>query len=102
MKLTQEQKEQLKRDVAECLKGNADIRRIVVFGSFLTSDDPHDMDVAVFQTSSEPYLPLALKYRRQVRPVTRRIPVDVIPVRPDPEPGSFLTEVEQGEVIYER
>ena len=102
MKLDHEQKEQLKRAVVECLRGEDEIQRIVVFGSFLTSDEPHDMDVAVFQTSRESYLPLALRYRRRVRPVTRRIPVDVVPIRPDPEPSSFLPEVEQGEVIYER
>ena len=101
MKLDREQKEQCKRGVVECLKDEPEIKRIVVFGSFLNSDDPHDMDVAVFQTSREPYLPLALKYRKRVRPVAKRIPVDVIPIRPDPEPGSFLSEVERGEVIYE-
>ena len=42
-------------------------------------------------------LGLALKYRKRVRPVARRIPVDVIPVRPDPEPGTFLAAVEHGE-----
>ena len=102
MKLDTRQKEKLKREVAECLKGNEEIQRIVVFGSFLTSDDPHDMDVAVFQTSGEPYLPLALKYRKRVRSVAKRIPVDIIPIRPNPEPSTFLAEVEHGEVIYER
>lgn len=102
MKLDREQKEELKRAVVECLSGDEDVRRIVVFGSFLSSDEPHDMDVAVFQTSREPYLPLALRYRRRVRPVTRRIPVDVFPIRPDPEPGGFLSEIERGEVVYER
>ena len=102
MKLDRQQKEQFKQGVVQCLKDEPEVQRIVVFGSFLTSDDPHDMDVAVFQTSHEPYLPLALKYRKRVRPVAKQIPVDVIPVRPNPEPGSFLAEVEQGEVIYER
>ncbi len=102
MKLDNRQKEQLKREVAACLMGEEEVQRIIVFGSFLTSDDPHDMDVAVFQTSAEPYLPLALKYRKRMRPVAKRIAVDVIPVRSDPEPGPFLSEVERGEVIYEK
>ena len=102
MRLDHEQKEQLKRDVAACLMGEDEVQRIVVFGSFLTSDEPNDMDVAVFQTSTESYLPLALKYRKRVRPVAKRIPLDIIPVRPNPEPGVFLSEVERGEVIYER
>jgi len=102
MKVGHEQRERLKREVAECLKGADEVQRIVVFGSFLTSNDPEDMDVAVFQTSQESYLPLALRYRRRVRSVTRQIPVDIVPIRPDPEPSTFLAEVERGEVIYER
>ncbi len=102
MKLDSEQKEKLKRGVVECLKDDPEVQRIVVFGSFLTSDDPHDMDIAVFQTSPESYLPLALKYRRQVRVVAKQIAVDVIPIRPNPEPSTFLAEVEHGEVVYER
>jgi len=102
MRLDREQKEKLKRDVAECLKRDKEVQRVVVFGSFLTSDDPHDMDIAVFQSSPESYLPLALKYRRQVRAVAKQIAVDVIPIRPNPAPSTFLTEVEHGEVVYER
>ena len=102
MKLDQEQKEKLKRAVAESLKVDEEVQRVVVFGSFLTSDEPDDMDIAVFQTSQEPYLPLALKYRRQIREVARQIAVDVVPVRPNPESSTFLWEVEHGEVIYEK
>jgi hypothetical protein len=29
------------------------------------------------------------------------IPLDVIPVRPNPEPGAFMKEIENGEVVYE-
>ena len=102
MKLSRKQREALKRDVVRCLKSEPEIQRVVVFGSFLTSDDPQDMDVAVFQTSAEPYLPLALKYRSRLRPVSKRIPVDIVPVRPNPSPGVFLSEIDRGEVVYER
>jgi len=68
----------------------------------LTSDAPNDIDVAVFQESKAPYLELAMKYRRMLRPVFRKIAVDVIPVRPKPEQTSFLGEIEAGEVVYER
>lgn len=60
------------------------------------------MDIAVFQESKEAYLPLALKYRRKLAPVSEKIPIDVIPVRPRPIHGTFLEEIERGEVIYER
>jgi len=88
--------------MAECLSHEREVRRIVVFGSFLTSPDPHDLDVAVFQDSNEEYLPLALKYRRLARNVAGQIPLDIIPMRLNENHGAFLAEVENGEVIYER
>jgi len=102
MRFNDTQKEDIKREVADCLKQEKEVRKIVLFGSFLNGVDPHDVDVAVFQDSREDYLPLALKYRRLIRPVTVRIPVDVVPVRSDAADGIFLAEIEKGEVIYER
>ena len=74
---------------------------MVVFGSFLTTEEPHDLDAAVFQDSDESYLPLAMKYRLLVRPIAQRIPVDIVPIRPGAT-GAFLKEIEEGEVVYER
>jgi predicted nucleotidyltransferase len=102
MTLTKKEKEALKRQVAACLASEPEVRKVVVFGSFLESDSPNDLDIAVFQESEESYLPLALKYRRKLAAVAEKIPLDVIPVRPHPAPGSFLREIERGEVVYER
>lgn len=102
MTLKDEQKEVIKRELIDCLRQEQEVRKIVLFGSFLSRTDPHDMDVAVFQDSREDYLPLALKYRRLMKPVAARIPIDVVPVRSDAVDGAFLAEVEKGEVIYER
>jgi predicted nucleotidyltransferase len=102
VKLTADEKAEIKRSLADCLSADPEVQRVVVFGSFLTSPDPHDVDVAVFQSSQERYLPLALRYRRRVRPVAKTIPVDVIPVRAQPVPGPMTAEIERGEVIYER
>ena len=99
---TVEQKQTLIRLLAESLGAESEVRRIVVFGSFLFSDDPHDLDVAVFQDSDEGYLPLALKYRRKTRAIARVIPLDIIPLKADVEDGLFTDEMERGEVIYER
>jgi hypothetical protein len=96
------QKEMLKRDLVSCLADDTEIQRIVVFGSFVTSQTPADMDVAVFQNSDAPYVPLAMKYRRQTRSVARRIPLDIIPIRADASIGTFLKEIESGETVYER
>jgi len=69
MILDTQQKERLKQELISCLKDDREIRKIVVFGSFLSNTEPADMDVAIFQDSNQPYLPLALKYRKQTRPV---------------------------------
>lgn len=89
-------------DLAVRLSQEQEVRKVVVFGSFLTSTAPNDLDVAVFQDSDESYLPLALKYRRLLRPIADQIPVDVIPVRPDASASEFLAEIDKGRVIYER
>lgn len=102
MTLTAEERERLKREVAYRLSAEPEVRRIVVFGSFVTSPAPHDLDVAVFQESDEDYLPLALKYRRLLRSVSATIPVDVLPLRVHGTVGEFLKEVERGEVVYVR
>jgi predicted nucleotidyltransferase len=102
MVATTQQKEQIKRDLAACLSREREVRKVVVFGSFLTSDVPNDLDVAIFQDSDEPYLPLAMKYRRLLRAIADQIPIDVIPVRPDGPGGPFLAEIDKGEVVYER
>ena len=100
--VTLDEKQKLKNQLVACLKGDKDIRKVVIFGSFITSDNPHDMDVAVFQESREGYLKLSMKYRKLTRPVSNQIPVDIFPVRADAGEASILTEITNGEVIYER
>lgn len=94
-------KDNLKQELARCLGEAPEIRKTVVFGSFLRSDSPNDLDVAVFQNTAEPYLPLALKYRRMAKPVSDRIPLDIFPLRPDAS-GLMMDEILEGEVNYER
>ena len=102
MILNPAEKDEIKREVADRLRHEPEVRKVMIFGSFLHKPDPDDLDVAIFQDSDETYLPLALKYRRLLRPVAKRIPLDVIPVRPKGAHGPFLQEIEHGEVIYER
>ena len=84
------------------LTDEPEVRRIVIFGSFLTSPNPHDLDVAVFQDSNEKYLPLALKYRKKTRPIAEKIPLDIFPLRLDAAKSFFMDEISKGRVIYER
>ncbi len=96
-------KEKIKRDLAELLSREKEVQRVIVFGSFVTSDTPHDLDVAVFQSSDEAYWPLAMKNRRLTRDIARQIPMDILPYRIGVPGGWFLREeVLRGEVIYER
>jgi predicted nucleotidyltransferase len=99
---TEQEKESMKQQLVGYLKTEREVCRIVVFGSFVNSDDPHDMDVAVFQDSDEKYLPLAMKYRRKTRDIARIIPMDIIPLKNGIKGETFLDEIEHGEVIYER
>jgi predicted nucleotidyltransferase len=102
MVATVEQKEKIKRDLAARLSREKEVCKVIVFGSFVTSPTPNDLDVAVFQDSDEAYLTLAMKYRRLLRPIADQIPIDVIPVRPNAGASQFLAEIYRGEVIYER
>jgi len=102
MVATPQQKEQIKREVAACLRQEKEVRKVIVFGSFLTSASPNDLDVAIFQDSDEGYLPLAMKYRRLLRSIANQIPIDVIPVRASGTFGPFMAAIQKGEVVYER
>ena len=75
---------------------------MVVFGSFITASSPHDLDVAIFQDSDENYLTLAMRYRKDVRHIAQKIPLDVIPLKIGVQNDSFLKEINKGEIIYER
>ena len=99
---TEAQKDSLKRQLVSCLEGEKEICRIVIFGSFLKSSEPHDIDVAVFQDSNEKYLPLAMKYRKKARAIAHIIPLDIIPLKAEAESETFMNEIAQGEIVYER
>ena len=99
---TEQQKQSLKQQLVSLLETEREVCRIVIFGSFLSSNDPQDIDVAIFQDSDEKYLPLAMKYRRKTRDIARSIPLDILPLKAGVQGEVFIDEIEQGEVIYER
>lgn len=101
-RIAADDKKRLVDELVACLKREREIIRIVVFGSFVHSDAPRDMDVAIFQDSTEKYLPLALKYREKTRRIAEDIALDIIPIRPNAPRTSFLAEIEQGKTVYER
>ena len=101
MKLSHQEKESIKKELVARLKGEPEVHKIVVFGSFVTAENPHDLDVAIFQDSNEPYLPLAMKYRRITRLLAHRIPLDILPLKVGAS-GVMLEEISHGVVIYEK
>jgi uncharacterized protein len=102
MDLQSESKEMIKKEIISRLSEFPEIRRIVIFGSFLDSDRPNDIDIAVFQDSDEGYYSLAMKYRKNLRPIANKIPIDLIPIRRNVETDPFVQEIGNGEVLYEK
>ena len=94
-------KSNLKRYIVEQLSQQPEVEKVIIFGSFLKSNTPNDIDIAIFQNSCQNYLTLALKYRKLLRPLYSFLPIDVIPLRLDAQ-GSFINEIKCGEVIYEK
>ena len=102
MILSESEKRELKTNIANSLLSSSEIEKIIIFGSFLDSKSPNDIDVAIFQNSSESYLSLALKYRRLIREISKTIPVDVIPIKSGASNNFLIDEIEKGEVVYAR
>jgi len=102
MPLSSQDKENLKKELAAALRDEPEVIKLVIFGSFLNASNPHDLDVAVFQDSDQNYLPLAMKYRKKTRMISRRIPLDIFPLKPGAAGNFMLDEIARGEVIYER
>lgn len=99
--MNQKERSYIKEKLREALSKEKEVSKIIVFGSFLKSKNPNDIDVAVFQNSQEKYLNLSLKYRKMTRDIAKIIPLDIIPINENSN-GLFLNEINYGEVIYER
>lgn len=102
MRLTEDIKEILKQKIIQNLSREKEINKIIIFGSFLNSVNPNDIDIAIFQDSEESYLSLAMKYRKLTRMISHEIPLDIIPIKSNASNSTFLSEIENGELIYER
>jgi len=91
---------EVKNRIVDSLKGEKEIERIIIFGSFNKSESPNDIDIAVVQNSSEDYLSLALKYRKLIRSISNEIAVDIFPIIEQNNNSFYLREIASGEVIY--
>jgi predicted nucleotidyltransferase len=63
--MIKELKESLKKQLINDLSSEEEIIKIVLFGSFVHSDNPNDIDVAIFQTSKESYSSVDSQYIKE-------------------------------------
>ena len=93
----------IRRQLQSVFTDDDKVEKIVVFGSFISSESPHDMDVAVFCNSSDDYLSLALALRKKLRGISSIIPIDLVPIAVPYDPSAaFMQEINKGEVVYEK
>jgi predicted nucleotidyltransferase len=78
-----------------------EIHKIIIFGSFIDSDNPSDIDIAIIQNSDSNFLVLSLKYRKVLRDLAKKIPLDIVPLKENSK-GVFMEEIRKGVMIYER
>ena len=102
MNISIKEKNEIKNELISCLSSEKEIYKIVIFGSFVSSSSPNDIDVAIFQNSNDNYITLAMKYRRKIRNVSKKIPIDIIPLKNGIKDSNFLSEILMGEVIHEK
>ena len=95
-------KNKIRQFLVDAMKDDPEIREIIVFGSFLHSDNPGDIDVAVRGTFHKGYLETAIRLRKKVHHIAKILPVDIIPIQEDAPQNPFMQEIRKGEVIYER
>ncbi|MBF0202461.1 MAG: nucleotidyltransferase domain-containing protein [Desulfamplus sp.] len=98
---SKKQKEIIKQQIRTILSNEEEVQKVVIFGSFIKSDMPNDIDIAVFQNSNNEYLSLSMKYRKLLRGLTDSIPYDVVPLHSHAK-GFFLEHIKSGETIFER
>jgi predicted nucleotidyltransferase len=88
-------------NIKEQLSQFIEINKIIIFGSFIKAQKPNDIDIAIIQNSDNNFLTLSLKYRKVLRELSKKIPLDILPLKENSQ-GIFMEEVSKGKIIYER
>ena len=101
MSLTQSSKLQFINIIKEQLSQFSEVNKVILFGSFINSSNPNDIDIAIVQNSNENFLTLSLKYRKVLRELSKIIALDIVPIKQNSN-GSFLDEINKGKIVYER
>jgi len=67
--------------IKEKLSQFSEVNKVTLFGSFVKSNNPNDIDIAVVQNSNDNFLTLFLKYRKVLRDLSKMIPLDIVPIK---------------------
>ena len=105
MYLSNSKKEKIKEEIISKMKNDSHVQKIVLFGSFIDSNNPNDIDIAIFENSKKNYISLALEYRKRLRNIKKILPIDIIPLKKpisDNNENFLLDEISKGEIIYEK
>jgi len=104
MRLSEDKKTIIKDLIVKNLSDISDISKIIIFGSFIISKQPNDIDIAILDSSGKDYFTLSAIYRKKLRPISEILPIDVIPIvklEPDNK-ATIENDILMGEVIYEK
>lgn len=101
MSLTDTNKLNFINTIKDKLSQFKEVNKVILFGSFVKSDNPNDIDIAIVQNSNDNFLTLSLKYRKVLRELSKTIPLDIVPIKANTE-GVFLEEINKGQIVYER
>jgi predicted nucleotidyltransferase len=101
MNLTDKNKLNFTNIIKDKLSQFSEVNKVVLFGSFVKSNNPNDIDIAIIQNSNDNFLTLSLKYRKVLRDLSKLIPLDIVPIKQN-STGSFFDEINKGKVLYER
>jgi len=101
MNITNTNKQNYISIIEDKLSQFSEVGKIILFGSFINSNNPNDIDIAIVQDSDDNFLTLSLKYRKVLRDLAKIIPLDIIPIKSNVD-GSFLEEINKGKIIYEK
>jgi len=64
------EKQQIRQQIRSAFVDDSKVEKVVVFGLFITSEFPQDIDLAVFCYSNDDYLTLALALRKKLRGIS--------------------------------
>ena len=101
MNLTETKKLDFIATIKDKLSQFSEINKVILFGSFIKTNNPNDIDIAIVQNSNDNFLTLSLKYRKVLRELSKNIPLDIVPIKTNAK-GVFLEEINKGQIVYER